>query len=138
MCSGMSNSMRVKVKVSRVRLCVTPWTIESMEFSRPEYWSGFPSPGDLPNPGIKPRSPALQAGFLPAKSNSVRPHRRQPIRLLCLWDFPGKNTSVGCHSLPQGIFPTQGSNLHVLHLQANSLPLSHQGSPRRIRSEDWM
>ena len=37
------------------------WTIQSMEFSRPEYWSGspFPSPGDLPNPGIKPRSPAL-------------------------------------------------------------------------------
>ena len=39
---------------------------QSMEFSRPEYWSGwpFPSPGDLPNPGIEPRSPALQAGFL--------------------------------------------------------------------------
>ena len=41
-----------------------------MEFSRPEYWSGwlFPSPGDLPNPGIEPRSPALQANFLPAES----------------------------------------------------------------------
>ena len=40
-----------------------------MEFSRPEYWSGypFPSPGDLPNPGIKPRSPALQADSLPAE-----------------------------------------------------------------------
>ena len=40
----------------------TPWTIQSMEFSRPEYWSGepFPSPGDLPNPGIEPRSPTLQ------------------------------------------------------------------------------
>ena len=39
-----------------------------MEFSRPECWSGeiFPSPGDLPNPGIKPRSPALQVGSLPA------------------------------------------------------------------------
>ena len=38
-----------------------------MEFSRPEYWSGqpFPSPGDLPNPGIEPRSPALQADSLP-------------------------------------------------------------------------
>ena len=47
----------------------TPWTIQSMEFSRPEYWSGqpFPSPGDLPNPGIKPRSPALQADSLPAE-----------------------------------------------------------------------
>ena len=41
----------------------------SMDFSRPEYWSGhpFPSPGDLPNPGIKPRSPALWADSLPAE-----------------------------------------------------------------------
>ena len=40
-----------------------------MEFSRTEYWSRqpFPSPGDLPNPGIKPRSPALQADSLPAE-----------------------------------------------------------------------
>ena len=40
-----------------------------MEFSRPEYWSGypFPSPGDVPNPGIEPRSPALQADSLPAE-----------------------------------------------------------------------
>ena len=40
-----------------------------MGFSRPEYWSGkpFPSPGDLPNPGIKPRSPALQVDSLPAE-----------------------------------------------------------------------
>ena len=43
-------------------------TIQSMEFSRPEDWCGqpFPSPGYLPNPGIKPRSPALQANSLPA------------------------------------------------------------------------
>ena len=47
----------------------TPWTTQSMEFSRPEYWSGqlFPSPGDLPNSGIKPRSPALQADSSPAE-----------------------------------------------------------------------
>ena len=40
-----------------------------MEFSRPEYWSGppFPSPGDLSNPGIEPRSPTLQADFLPTE-----------------------------------------------------------------------
>ena len=46
---------------------MTPWIIQSMEFSRPEYWSGypFPCPGDLPNPGIEPRSPALQADSLP-------------------------------------------------------------------------
>jgi len=40
-----------------------------MGFSRQEYWSGlpFPSPGDLPNPGIKPRSPALQTDALPSE-----------------------------------------------------------------------
>ena len=49
--------------LSCVRLFATPWTIQSMEISRPEFWSeqSFPSPGDLPNPGIDPRSPALQA-----------------------------------------------------------------------------
>ena len=48
-----------------VRLFVTPCTIQSTEFSRPEYRYGwlFPSPGDLPNPGIEPRSPTL-GGFL--------------------------------------------------------------------------
>ena len=51
---------------------MVPWTIArqaslSMGFSRQEYWSGLllPSPGDLPNPGIEPGSPALQAGSLP-------------------------------------------------------------------------
>ena len=54
--------------LSRVQLFVTPWTVAyqappSMGFSRQEYWSGlpFPSPGDLPDPGIEPRSPTLQA-----------------------------------------------------------------------------
>ena len=64
-----------KVKsLSRVRLFATPWTIAyqaplSMGFSRQEYWSGlpFPSPRDLPNPGIKPGSPALQTDALPSE-----------------------------------------------------------------------
>ena len=60
----------VCVLLSRVRLFATPWTIAhqplSMEFSRQEYWSKlpFPSPGDLPDPGIEPSSPALQADSL--------------------------------------------------------------------------
>ena len=49
-------------------------------------------------------------------------------RLLCLWDFPGKNPTVGCHFLLQGIFPTQGRNPHLLHWHVGSSPLSHQGS----------
>ena len=60
----------VKVKVAQLcPIFATPWTIQSMEFSRPEYWSGqlFPSPGDLPNSGIAPRSPTLQADSLPAE-----------------------------------------------------------------------
>ena len=51
-----------------------PWTVArqaplSMEFSRQEYWNGlpFPTPGDLPNPGIEPRSPALQVDSLPSE-----------------------------------------------------------------------
>ena len=45
---------------------------------------------------------------------TVRPQRQQPTRLLHPWDSPGKNTGVGCHSLLQGIFPTQGSNLRLM------------------------
>ena len=45
----------------------------------------------------------------------LQPHGLYPTRLLCPWDFPGKNTGVGCHFLLQGIFPTQGSNPSLLH-----------------------
>ena len=68
---------RLKVKsesVSQVQLFATPWTVAhqaslSMEFSRQAYWSRlpFPSPGDLPDPGIEPRSPALQTDSLPSE-----------------------------------------------------------------------
>ena len=71
--------LKVKVKsLSRVHLCATPWTVAhqappSMGFSRQEYWSGlpFPSPGDLPDPGIKPRFPALQADTLTSEPHLV-------------------------------------------------------------------
>ena len=64
---ALEMKMKVKVKsLSRVRLFATPWTVAYqaplfMGFSRQEHWSGlpFPSPGDLPNPGIEPRSPTL-------------------------------------------------------------------------------
>ena len=64
-------SCRCGQSLSPVWFFVTPWTVArqaplSMGFSRQEYWSGltFPSPGDLPNPGIEPESPALQADAL--------------------------------------------------------------------------
>ena len=61
-------------------------------------------------------------------SDSLWPHGLQPTRLLCPWDSPGKNTGVGCHSLLQGIFPTQRSNLGLLHCRQILYPLNHQGS----------
>ena len=62
-------------------------------------------------------------------SDSLRPHGLQPTRLLRPWDFPGKGTGVGCHSLLQEIFPTQGLNLGLLHCRQTLYHLSHQGSP---------
>ena len=52
-----------------------------------------------------------------------------PIRLLCPWNSPGKNTGVDCHFLLQGIFPTQGLNLGLPHCKETLYQLSHQGRP---------
>ena len=85
-----------------------------MEISRPEYWSGqpVPSPGDLPNPGIEPRSPTLQVDSLPAEPQGKL-----------------KNTGVGSLSLLQRIFPTQELNQGLLHCRQILYQLSHQVSP---------
>ena len=58
-------------------------------------------------------------------SNSLKSFGLSPTRLLCSWDFSGKNTRVGCHFLLQGIFPTQGSNPHLLHCRRILYPLIH-------------
>ena len=85
-----------------------------VQFSRPEYWSGqsFPSPEDLPNPGIKPTSPELQMDSLPAEPQG------KP-----------KNTGVGSLSLLQRIFLTQESNQGLLHYGQIIYQLSYQGNP---------
>ena len=54
-------------------------------------------------------------------------------RLLSPWDFPGKNTGVGCHFLLQGIFPTQGSNPGLPHCRQMLYRLSYQGSPTWVK-----
>ena len=87
-------------KESEVWLFATSWTVAyqappSMGFSRQEFWSGlpFPSPGDLPNPGIEPRSPALQAdallseppGKLMVESWTIKKAECQRIDALELW-----------------------------------------------------
>ena len=61
--------------------------------------------------------------------DSLRPHGLQPTRLLCPWDFPGKDTGVGCHFLLQGIFPTQESNPGHLHCRQILYRVSYKGSP---------
>ena len=110
----------MKVKVTQLcPIFVIPWTIQSMEFSRPEFWAEFwsgqpfPSPGDIPNPGIKPRSPTLQVDSLPAEPQG------KP-----------KNTGVGSLSLLQQIFLTQESNQGLLHCRQILYQLSYQGRPK--------
>ena len=78
--------------LSHVQLFVTSWTVAhqaplSMGFSRQEHWSGlpFPSPGDLPNPGIEPRSPALQAGSFPSESSEKPSIMKMPFRFHRTW-----------------------------------------------------
>ena len=85
-----------------------------MEFSSPEYWGGwsFPSPGDLPNPGIEPRSPALQVDSLPAEPQG------KP-----------KNTGVHSLSLLQWIFPDPGIKLGSPALRVDCLPTELSGEP---------
>ena len=58
-------------------------------------------------------------------SDSLRPHGLEPTRLLCPWDSLGKNIGVGCHSLLQGVFLTQGLNPGLLHCRKIFHSLSH-------------
>ena len=58
-------------------------------------------------------------------SYSLRSYGLQSARLLCPWDSPDRNTRVGSHFLLQGIFPTQGSNPHLLHCRGILYRLSH-------------
>ena len=59
----------------------------------------------------------------------LRPQGLQLTRILCPWDFPGKNTGVCCHFLLQGVFLTQREKSRFLHWQADYLPLTHEGNP---------
>ena len=59
-------------------------------------------------------------------SDSLRPHGLSPTRLLCPWNSPGKNTRMDSHSLLQGIFPAQGSNLGLLHCRQILYHLNYQ------------
>ena len=106
----MPRYLKKRKSLSHIQLFATPQTIHSMEFSRPEYWSGwpFPSSGDLPNPGIEPRSPTSRADSLPAEPQG------KP-----------KNTGVDSLALLQWIFPTQESNQILLHCRRILYQLSY-------------
>ena len=80
-------------RVDCVWLCVTSQMAADqaplfLGFSRQKHWRGLPFP-----------SPMHACQVASAVSDSVRPHRQQPTRLLCSWDCPGKNSGVGCHFL---------------------------------------
>ena len=114
----MSESENVK-SLSFVQIFVIPWTTACQDplsmgilQTRILEWAAMPSLGDLPNPGIEPRSPTLQADSLPS-------------------ELPGKpkNTGVDGLSLLQGIFSTQESNWGLLHCRQILFLLSYQGSP---------
>ena len=104
--------LEVKVAQSCLTLC-DPMNYTVHGIFRLEYWSRqpFPSSGDLPNPGIEPRSPTLQVDSLPAEPKG------KP-----------KNAGVGSLSLLQWIFPTQESNWSLLHCRQILYQLSYQGS----------
>ena len=127
--------LKVKLKpLSHVLLSAIPWTVAyqvspSMGFSRQEYWSGllFPSPGDLPNPGIEPRSLALQADTLPSepsgkhilkevlKSHSFQ-HHSLHHRVFCLF-------VLICKRFPQLDYKIQKGKLGVcFHLVLSLAP----------------
>ena len=96
--------------LSHIWLFETPWTVAhqaplSMEFSRQEYWNGFPfpSPEDLHNPGIKPGSPALQADSVPS----------EPPGKPLIWHIIANNNLDGkCDSTPSPVASTQFSLVH--------------------------
>ena len=131
----------------------TPWAVTHqtplfLGFLRQEYWSGlpFPSPGDLPDPGIKPTSPHWQADLLLLSHQGSSGY----VDVCLVTQFcltlgnpkdcslpgssangysPGKNNGVGCHAFLQGIFPTQELNPGLPHCQHILCCLSYQGSP---------
>ena len=104
------------------QLCLTlcnpmVYTVHGILEARILQWVAFPFSGDLPNPGIKPRSHALQAASLPAEPQG------KP-----------KNIGVGSLSVLQKIFLTLESNWGLLHCRWILYQLSYQGSPQK---DEW-
>ena len=92
----------------------------------------------FPSPVLKVKSESEVTQSCPTLSD---PMDCSPTRVFCPWNSPSKNTGMGSHSLLQGIFPTQGSNLGHLHCKWILYLLSHQDEvrdvPRRMYQEEW-
>ena len=113
----LSHQGSSKMKVKFAQLCLTlcnpmDYTVQGILQARILEWVAFPFSGDLPNPGIKPRSLTLQANSLPAEP------QRKP-----------KSTGAGSLFLFQQIFLAQESNRGVLHYRQFLYQLSYEGSP---------
>ena len=132
--------MKVKL-LSPIQLFATPWTVAyqaspSMGFSRQKYWSGlpFPSPGDLPNPGIEPGSISLEADALTSEPPGKQRKERKPLSRVQLFATPWTVTYQALLSMGFSRqeywsgFPTQGLNPGLLHCRQTLYHLSHQGS----------
>ena len=127
-----------EVLLSHARLFATPWTVAdqappSMGFSRQKYWSGlpFPSPVQMSIKWWMGKCVCVcmcVCVSCSVVSDYLGPHGLSSPRLLCPWDFPGKNTGVGCHFLLQGIFLAQGLHPGLSHCWQSLYCLSHQGS----------
>ena len=104
--------------------------VQSMEFSRPEYWSGllFPSPGDVPNWGIEPRSPALQADSLPAEW--------QPTPVFLPGKFHGLRSLAGCSLWGHKELDTTEWITLLFHFSGHSLEIQWRGKDQRERDRD--
>ena len=122
----------VCLSFSCFQLFATPWTVAcqvpmSMEFSRQEYWSGFPvpSPEKLPHPEIQ--TMLLLCLVTQSCPTLCNPMDCSPPGFSVHGILQARKLFVGCHFLLQGIFVTQGSNQSLLHWQVGSVLLSHQG-----------
>ena len=131
----------VRVALSGFRdACTSPMTDLGVLFSLQwhHWWFLLPAFSELSNvvqtpvlQEIRPSS-VLEMGLLVAQlCLTLQPHGPQPTRLLCPWDFPGKDTRMVCHFLLQGIFLTQRLNLGLLHYRQIFLPTELPGKPKR-------
>ena len=144
------------MSLSHVWLFVIPWTVAfqaplSMGFSRQEYWSGlpFPSPGDLSDPGIEPRSPALQADSLPSEISGRAGGKRgdrgwdgwtaSPTWWMWVWVNSGRQWRTGEPEVCS-LCGSQGVR-HILvteQQQIKSRLLKHENMITEIINSLWM